>query len=191
LATILENKQSDDKKTSVVNMNLASNNAVVLGQKSNPQVTQKASRSRSEDYEVIFAVDDSNVNQKGFDFAIQTAKNFSARLVLLYLIERSEVPAGFKDFAYSEGIGDYEWQYYSSLASERLRNLAMKADAASVEWTIQEHFGDVKSAMKWRVGEKRAIFVLNVSDKKGILGKIIRRLSSIGQQSNGVPVFVF
>ena len=172
-------------------MNLASNNAVVLGQKSNPQVTQKVSRSRSEAYEVVFAVDDSNVNQKAFDFAIQTAKNFSSKLVLLYLVERSEVPAGFKDFAYSEGIGDYEWQYYNSLASERLRNLAMKADAASVEWTIQEHFGDVKSAMKWRVGEKRAIFVLNVSDKKGIFGKVIRRLSSIGQPSAGVPVFVF
>ncbi len=180
------------RRRDFTNMNLASSkNVVVLGQKPNPQVTQKVSKSRSEDYEVVFAVDDSNVNQKAFDFAIQTAKNFSARLVLLYLIERSEVPVGFKDFAYSEGIGDYEWQYYSSLASERLRNLAMKADAASVEWTIQEHFGDVKSAMKWRVGEKRAIFVLNVSDKRGFFGKVMRRLSSIGQQSTGVPVVVF
>ena len=99
-------------------------------------------------FEVILPIDESEVSQETLDFAIQTVRNFSGKLVLMYVTERSKVPSGFLDFAIAEGIRDYEWHYYNSLANDKLGNIAKKAADAGIDWVGHVHLGGIKSAVK-------------------------------------------
>ena len=148
------------------------------------------SKQNVQDYEVVFVVDDSSTSQKAFDFALQTAKNFEAKLVLVYTTPRKEVPSGYVEFARVEGIRDYEWHYNNDTSSSKLDSLARKVEEAGVECTTQVHVGDAKSAMDSFVGDSRAIIVLNKGSRRSWFPRSIARLFSRDVTELGVPVMV-
>lgn len=145
---------------------------------------------RVHDYEVVFIVDESGTSQKAFDFALQTAKNFDAQLVLVYTTRYGDVPDGYVEFAKLEGIRDFEWQYYTDASTSKLSGLARKAEEAGVEWTTQLHIGDAKSAMNSFVHDSRTIIVLNKGTRKSWFGRSIAGLFTKDVADLGVPVMV-
>ncbi|MHB1867582.1 MAG: universal stress protein [Nitrososphaerales archaeon] len=188
MATILEERK--DNKSNMTNRSVALQNVVISKPKTESFATRQAIKEQSQEYEVIFAVDNSNINQKAFDFAIQTAKNFSAKLVLLYVTKSVKVPSGYMAFANAENVRDYEWYYYNSLANSKLENLGKKAEAATINWCSEIHIGDMTSALDSFVGDKRAIVVFNLSEKNNF-GKALRGLSPKQLSNQGVPVAIF
>ncbi|HVB12490.1 MAG TPA: universal stress protein [Nitrososphaerales archaeon] len=188
MATILEERK--DSKSNMTNRSVALQNVVISKPKTESLPSRQAIKDQPLEYEVIFAVDNSNINQKAFDFAIQTAKNFSAKLVLLYVTKSVKIPSGYMNFAKVENIEDYEWHYYNSLASSKLENLSRKAEAASISWTSRTHIGNMTSALDSYVGDKRAIVVFNPSEKNNF-GKALRGLSPKQLSNQGVPVAIF
>lgn len=142
----------------------------------------------TQDYEVVFVIDQSNTNQKAFDFALETAKNFGSRLVLVYLSPQKPVPEGYVEYARAEGIRDYAWQYYNDEANSKLDTLSKKAEEAGIEWSVRIHIGNAKNITRFSLRDSRAIIVLN----KPVGGSWFRR-SILRFSSNpdiGVPVFV-
>ncbi len=86
MATVLEERSQFDLSEKMNDENSESWNDLVKEQldrkeKSNPNnIVESVSK-----FEVILPIDESEVNQKVLDFAIETAKNFSGKLVLLYV----------------------------------------------------------------------------------------------------------
>lgn len=143
-----------------------------------------------QEYEVAFIVDESGTSQKAFDFALQTAKKFETRMVIVYATPRREVPAEYIEYARVEGIRDYAWHYSNDAANSIIENLARKADSVGVEWTTRVHFGDSKSAVRSLSGDKRMIVVANKNARKSWL-RSISGLFSKDVTELGVPVMVF
>lgn len=180
MATVLEDKQSNR----VTSTSESWNEALSI-----PRPTTDIKQPVSE-YEVVFIVDENDTSQKAFDFALQTAKNFGAKLVLVYSSPRKEVPAGYLEFARTEGIRDYEWHYNNDEFASRLESLTRKAEENGVEWTAKMHLGNAKSAMRSFIGNARTIVVLNKSSRRSIFPKSIARLFSKEVVELGVPVMV-
>ena len=153
-----------------------------------------AQKKNMQDYEVVFVVDEKTgaTNQKAFDFALETAKNFAAKLVLLYSVSRESVPESYLEYARVEGIRDYGWQYYEVVASLKLESLCTKAEEAGVEWTAEICIGDAKkSNMNSFFGELRTIIVLNKPARISLFRRPFARLLSKDIVQLGVPVIVF
>jgi len=146
-------------------------------------------RESVSNFEVILPIDESEVNQKVMDFAIQTTRNFSGKLVLLYVTYRSKVPSGFLEFAKSEGIRDYEWHYYNSLANDRIGSIAKRAQDVGIEWTSHLHLGGIESAVK-HYDKRKSILILNLSNKSGRIGKSLRGSEPAEISKLGLPVLV-
>lgn len=180
MATVLE-----DKKPSKTSSSSGSWNEVV----STPRPIVQSKQS-VHDYEVVFVVDDSSTSQKALDFALQTAKNFEAKLVLVYTTPRKEVPSGYVEFARVEGIRDYEWHYNNDSSSSKLDSLTRKAEEAGVEWSTRIHVGDARSAMDSFVGDSRTIIVLNKGSRRSWFARSIAGLFSRDVAELSVPVMV-
>lgn len=179
MATVLENR-----KPSKSTVSETWNEEIV-----SPRPTLENSRI-AKDYEVVFVVDDSNTSQKALDFALQAAKNFEAKLVLVYASQRKEAPPAYMEYARVEGIRDYEWHYNNDATSAKLESLARKAEEAGVEYTTRIHFGDMKSAMTSFIGEARTIVVPSKNSRKSFLPRSISGLFSKNAIELGVPVMV-
>jgi hypothetical protein len=169
MATVLEQKRPadrtpDDEKRS--------------GKRSNTVQTQTyaktivAPRTHLEEYKVIFLIDDEGVSPKAFDLAIDTARTFSAKLVLTYLVENEEIPEGYREYARAEGIGDYESGYFDLVANNKLASLGERAQAEGIDWTTSLYFGNAKKATKFYVGDKRAIIVVNRPAEKSVFARL-------------------
>lgn len=140
-------------------------------------------------FELILPVDEAGIDQKSLDFAIQTVRNFSGRLVLLYVAERTNIPSGFTEFAHAERIRDYEWHYYNALANDRIGSIAKEAEAAGIEWVGHVHLGGISSAVR-HYNRKRGLVMLSQSVRSGKVAKYLRRLS-IGEIAKlGVPLLI-
>jgi hypothetical protein len=146
-------------------------------------------RESVSNFEVILPIDESEVNQKVMDFAIQTTRNFSGKLVFLYVTDRSNMPSGFLEFAKSEGIRDYEWHYYNSLANDRIGSLAKRAQDVGIDWTGHLHLGGIKSAVKHH-NKRKSILILDLSNKSGRIGKSLRRSKPAEISKLGLPVLL-
>src|SRR5579863_9480175 len=86
-------------------------------------------------YKVVFPVGDGSVSEQAFQLALQTAKRFSATLVLVYLAKPFVASDdGFLEYAKVEGVKDYEWLHYETLSRARLECFANRADEEGVIW---------------------------------------------------------
>ena len=142
------------------------------------------------EYRVVFVVNDSRIDKKAFDFALQAAHKFSSPLVLVYLSQPEEIPADYLEFAHLEGIRDYEWQYYNWLAGEKLGQLGKKAEADGVEWFAEVQVGEQQNIIRSFAGDKRTLLVLNPSLER----KFGNRMNSLllrGERAEPVPVLVY
>ncbi len=178
LATVLEEKIEFNQPTSRE-----------LGDSWEEQTSSGTIAKASQEYEVVFLADDSEVNNKAFEFAIQSASKFSAKLVLLYVTGRVAVPDAYVEYSNSEGIQDYEWRYYNLIASEKLDSLGRKAESEGLEWRTQVYIGDAKSAVKSYSGRKAIVIVNEPLEKRNFL----RFLGLRWEKSAGiaVPVVVY
>ncbi len=131
-------------------------------------VRESPVEEESPEYEIIFPLDDGHVSPKAFEFVIQIARRFSGNLVLVYVTQPSSVPPEFLNYAKSERIRDYEWQYYNSLASGKLGSLGRKAEKAGLKWKGSLYLGAIKDVLKSYGDKENAIVVLNdsLSDAK-------------------------
>lgn len=178
MATVLEEKRSpnqssnDDKKRPVTRSTVITSEPII------PAGVEVSRLEELNGNKVIFLVDDSGTNQWAFDFAIKTAKNFSAKLVLTYLIEDEKVPEAYIEFANAEGVSGYEAEYYNWLAESKLASLGGKAEAAGVEWTTEFHFGNIKKATKFYTSDKSAIVIVNRSNETSAIRRFLNRLFS-------------
>jgi hypothetical protein len=141
------------------------------------------------EYKVVFLVGETGISQKAFDLAIDTARAFSAKLVLTYLIEHEEVPEGYVEFANVEGVRDYESEYFNMLASNKLAGLGEKAQAAGIDWATQLYFGNVKKATKYYVDDKRAIVIVNHATGRSIFGRLGRLWSRKAPNMNAPVIY--
>jgi nucleotide-binding universal stress UspA family protein len=180
MATIVEDKIEADLQERV-------------GEDESPEMLNReiprATRLESK-FEIIIPIDESDIDQKSLEFAIHTARNFSARLVILYITQRSDVPAGFLEFANAEGIRDYQWHYYNSLANDKLENIARKAETEGIEWVGHVHLGSVKAALR-HYAHKKVILVLNHERKSGDVVKSLRGLKVAEIPKLGVSMLLF
>lgn len=150
-------------------------------------ITQK--RRLLQDYEVAFVVDERSTNQKAFDFALETAKRFETRILLVYTIPRREVPPDYVEYARVEGIRDYAWHYSKDISNSKVENLARRAEEAGIEWSTRVHFGDTKTAVRSLIGDKRMIVVVNKNPRKSWLNSI-SALFSREDTEFAIPVMV-
>ena len=141
------------------------------------RIAERGSNSIEGEYRVVFVVNDSKINKRAFDFSLQTASKFSSPLVLVYLAAREEVPEEYREFALIEGIRDYEWQYYSWLAGEKLGQLEKRAEEAGVECTTQVQIGEPQKIVRSLAGDKRTVLVLNPDLERKFGGRMNRLLS--------------
>lgn len=172
---------------------LEERNDVDVSIEDTPKETSRDAESRKyssdQTFEVILPIDESGTDQKSLDFAIQTARNFSAKLVILYITNPSAVPQGFLEFAHAERIRDYEWHYYNSLANEKLANIAKRAEIEGIEWVGHLHLGSVKNAIKHYSREKKRILILNRERRTGKVASL--KSLSLGEFSKlGVSLFM-
>ena len=135
-----------------------------------------APRTDLEQNKVIFLIADEGVSQKAFDLAIDTARTFSAKLVLTYLVENEEVPEGYREYARAEGIGDYESGYFDLVANNKLASLGERAQAEGIDWTTSLYFGSAKKATRFYIGDKRAIVVVNYPAGKSVFARLTDKL---------------
>jgi nucleotide-binding universal stress UspA family protein len=186
MATVLEERSHADLTEKIDEENARSENPG----KEHREHDKPNPNHLTERFEVILPIDESEIDQKSLDFAIQTARNFSGKLVLLYISERSHIPAGFLEFANAEGIRDYEWHYYNSLANDRLESIVKRAEAEGIEWTGHVHLGGIESAVKHFDHKKKGILVLNLSKKGGEVAKSLRGLKMSEISKFGVPLLM-
>lgn len=152
--------------------------------------TARESNSIEGEYRVVFVVNDSKIKKRAFDFALHTARRFSSPLVLVYIAPREEVPEDYREFALIEGIRDYEWQYYSWLAGEKLGQLGKRAEEAGVEWTTQVQIGEPQKIVRSLAGDKRTVLVLNPDLERKSRSRM-NRLLSRSEHVEPVPILVY
>ncbi len=99
------------------------------------------------------------------------------------------MPSGFLEFAKSEGIRDYEWHYYNSLANDKIGSIAKKAQDLGIDWVGHVHLGGIKSAVK-HYNKKKAMLILNLSNKNGRISKALRGSKPAEISRLGLPVLV-
>lgn len=172
MATVLERRPGD--RTSENENGRSANSATVLTDNPNPKMVL-LQRSEVEEYKVIFLIDGEGMSPKAFDLAIDTAKAFSAKLILTYLIGNEEIPDGYREYAKAEGISDYEAGYYDLVANSKLASLGERAEAEGLEWSTSLYFGNAKKATKYYTGDKKSIVIVNKPAEKSIFERLFGR----------------
>ena len=125
------------------------------------------SRSVLGGYEIVLPISGSGDYREALDYAIDTARRYSARLVLMYVTSRSRIPEGFLEYARSEGMKDIEWNYNNLLAEQELGPLGKYAEAEGIEWAPHVFVGNLKEALRLYSGNRKAIVILDPTTDKG------------------------
>lgn len=163
--------------------------SLTASDKLRPSSNKLRSQSVLSEYEVILPVSSSGDYREALDYAIDTAKRYSARLVLMYVTPRTRIPDGFYEYARSEGLKYVEWNYYDSLAKQELAPLGKYVEAEGAEWTPQVFVGNLKEALKVYSGNRKAIVILDPKTGKGrqgsAMGLTTKQISKID-----VPVLI-
>lgn len=155
MAVVLDQRNEDSKK--------------VIANEPERKTSSGVQRNKLlEGYKVILPINASGDYQEALDYAIETTKRYSGRLVLLYVTPETLIPDAFVQFAKNEGVRDLEWNYYNSLGEQKLLELGRYADASGIEWTSYVHIGKLKDALKAYSGNRKAIVILDpATNKKG------------------------
>ena len=153
------------EQTSPVNEDVGSNESYEERKQGSSRLLRQ---SQVEQYEIVLPVISGGEYQEARDYAIETAKRYSARLVLVYVTPRTSIPDGFLEYAKSEGLGDVSWNYYNLLGEQELAPFKKYAEDHGIEWTSQVFVGKLKDVLKAFSGNRKAIVILNPSNgKKG------------------------
>ena len=147
-------------------------------------------QEQSNECEIVFPIDDENVNQKAFDFVIQMARRFSARIVLVHITTSSSFSSEFMEYVRNERIRDYEWRYYNSLASEKLAALATRAEKARVRWRGSIYFRGIQDVLDSYSNNPNALVIMNKSTKESRAHKLFRRFLPSKKSGARVPVLM-
>ena len=142
--------------------------------------------------EVILPIQESGDYTKATEFAIQMAKDYSARIVMVYITPRVEVPRGYREYAAVEKWSDYESSYYNSLGQEKISLLGRRIESAGVEWRSYVFIGKLNEALS-SIGEnRRATLVVLSPAKNGGLGSLLwfGKLTVAQISSVRVPVLI-
>ncbi len=178
MAIVLEESDSDNRTSSL-------NRSDEILRSSN----KLKSRTVLGEYEVVLPISGSGNYREALDYAIDTAKRYSARLVLMYVTTRSRIPEGFLEYARSEGLKDIEWNYYNSLAEQELAPFGKYVEAEGIEWTTHVFVGNLKEALKLCSGNRKAIVILDPTTEKGRFSPAMR-LSAKQISKLDIPVLV-
>jgi hypothetical protein len=185
MATVQENKVQNSTLTQEVGRTARTSGKLIT------QIDRIKPANRSIDYEIVFVVDDAKVDIKAFDFALESAQNFSSPMTLVYITRRNEIPDEYVEFANREGVRDYEWQYFNWVAQERFGELQRKAENAGISLSIQTQNGGVKNALENLSREKRTLVVINPTIGGRSIGKKLQGIIPGASSQFPVPVFVY
>ena len=183
MATVLRDEYNSDQKTFGRESPKSRQNAV-------PRIRER--QDALEVSEVMFMIDDSRDYHRVLPTALEAARKFSARIVIVYATKKTSVPRGLAEFAKAERLMDYEANYYDSLGAEKIQALGQEIEMAGIPWTSRVYLGSMRKAVdSCELNKKAILVVLGTSRSRGL-----GRLFSFGEPSKehlanlAVPVLV-
>jgi nucleotide-binding universal stress UspA family protein len=140
--------------------------------------------------EIVVPIDDFGEYEDAVDQAVEMAKNFDAKIVLMYATPRTEVPQELLEYSRMENDPDLAADYFNSLGDETISKLGRRIERAGVEWRSFVFWGSVEEAVKSAHENRKAILVVLSPPKKSRLADLFGGLTLSQVARLGVPVLV-
>jgi nucleotide-binding universal stress UspA family protein len=106
------------------------------------------SRESHAKVDLVLPLRDSVEVGRALDQSIAIAKTFGARVVLVNVVRRTDVPNGYLAYARSEGIRDYYSSYFGSQEGAESAKLKRRVEEEGVECAVHSYVGSLAGALK-------------------------------------------
>lgn len=141
---------------------------------------------------ILVAVDGSRHSEGVVEFAADLAKTLPAKIVLLYVMPRPDVPEDYEDYARREGLQNPIASYLNAVAEQIVVKLGKRMKAKGVEFKSVYHLGNpTEKILEIAEAERVGLIVVGVQGLHSIgrlraLGSVSRRVI----ENSRVPVLV-
>lgn len=141
---------------------------------------------------ILVAVNGSPHSEKVVDFAADLAKALSARIVLIFVMPRPDVPEDYADYAKREILANPVASYLNTVSGEIITRLGSRIKKKGVEFEGIYHLGNpAEKILETAAAKKVELIVVGLHGLHRVgrlraLGSISRKL----MENSRVPVLV-
>ncbi|MDG6901468.1 MAG: universal stress protein [Nitrososphaerota archaeon] len=141
---------------------------------------------------ILVAVNGSKHSEKAADFAADLAKELSAKIILIFVMPRPDVPEDYADYAKREILANPVASYLNTVSEGIIAKLGARLEKKGVEFEAIYHLGNpVEKILETARARKVGLVVVGMHGRRR-LGRL-RALGSVSRKiidESPVPVLV-